>query len=328
MAIKFSDLRKLMLMNNTIVTVGRVSVDLYGVESGAAFSNEQTFSKSVGGSPSNVAVAAAKLGNHAVLLTKVGADPLGQYIVNKLNNWGVDTKYVSTEPNGLTPVVLAALDPPEDPKLIFHRQPNAPDTTINSDSVPKDLIAQCAVFWMSGCALARGETAKSSLKWLTQRNRRQHTVIDLDYRPSFWSSMQEAGVAARAAIANCTVVVGNRTECEMAIGLTEPNAIADKLLSDGVEIAIVKLGADGVMLATTKERIRIAPCKIKLVCGLGSGDAFGGALAHGLLRGWSLQQIGEFANAAGAYVATKLTCADAMPTEPMLRNFITEQEKI
>ena len=328
MAIKFSDLRKLMLMNNTIVTVGRVSVDLYGVESGAAFSNEQTFSKSVGGSPSNVAVAAAKLGNHAVLLTKVGADPLGQYIVNKLNNWGVDTKYVSTEPNGLTPVVLAALDPPEDPKLIFHRQPNAPDTTINSDSVPNDLIAQCAVFWMSGCALARGETAKSSLKWLTQRNRRQHTVIDLDYRPSFWSSMQEAGVAARAAIANCTVVVGNRTECEMAIGLTEPNAIADKLLSDGVEIAIVKLGADGVMLATTKERIRIAPCKIKLVCGLGSGDAFGGALAHGLLRGWSLQQIGEFANAAGAYVATKLTCADAMPTEPMLRNFITEQEKI
>lgn len=328
MAIKFSDLRKLMLMNNTIVTVGRVSVDLYGVESGAAFSNEQTFSKSVGGSPSNVAVAAAKLGNHAVLLTKVGADPLGQYIVNKLNNWGVDTKYVSTEPNGLTPVVLAALDPPEDPKLIFHRQPNAPDTTINSDSVPNDLIAQCAVFWMSGCALAHGETAKSSLKWLTQRNRKQHTVIDLDYRPSFWSSIQEAGAAARAAIANCTVVVGNRTECEMAIGLTEPNAIADKLLTDGVEIVIVKLGADGVMLATTKERIRIAPCKIKLVCGLGSGDAFGGALAHGLLRGWSLQQIGEFANAAGAYVATKLTCADAMPTEPMLRNFITEQEKI
>ena len=328
MAIKFSDLRKLMLMNNTIVTVGRVSVDLYGVESGAAFSNEQTFSKSVGGSPSNVAVAAAKLGNHAVLLTKVGADPLGQYIVNKLNNWGVDTKYVSTEPNGLTPVVLAALDPPEDPKLIFHRQPNAPDTTINSDSVPNDLIAQCAVFWMSGCALAHGETAKSSLKWLTQRNRRQHTVIDLDYRPSFWSSIQEAGAAARAAIANCTVVVGNRTECEMAIGLTEPNAIADKLLTDGVEIVIVKLGADGVMLATSTERIRIAPCKIKLVCGLGSGDAFGGALAHGLLRGWSLQQTGEFANAAGAYVATKLTCADAMPTEPMLRNFITEQEKI
>ena len=90
----------------------------------------------------------------------------------------------------------------------------------------------------------------------------------------------------------------------------------------------MKLGAEGVMLATATERIRIAPCKIKLVCGLGSGDAFGGALAHGLIHNWPVQQIGEFANAAGAYVATKLTCADAMPTEPMLRDFIAEQQKI
>ncbi len=315
-------------MNNTVVTVGRVSVDLYGLESGAAFSGEQTFSKSVGGSPSNVAVAAAKLGNHAVLLTKVGADPLGQYIIGKLNSWGVDTKFVSSEPNGLTPVVLAALDPPEDPKLIFHRQPNAPDTTIDAGSIPNDLVENCAVFWMSGCALANGETAKSSFKWLARRNRKRHTVIDLDYRPSFWASIKDAGVAARQAIAHCSVVVGNRAECEMAIGKTDPDAIADTLLGDGVELAIVKLGAEGVMLATATERVRIAPCKIKLVCGLGSGDAFGGALAHGLIRDWSLREIGEFANAAGAYVATKLACADAMPTELVLRDFIAEQKKI
>ena len=315
-------------MKNTVVTVGRVSVDLYGLESGASFANEQTFSKSVGGSPSNVAVAAAKLGNHAVLLTKVGSDALGKYIVNKLNNWNVDTKYVATEPNGLTPVVLAALDPPEDPKLIFHRQPNAPDTTINTDSIPTSVIDDCAVFWMSGCALSHGATALSSMQWLERRARKTHTIIDLDYRPSFWPSMQAAGVAARAAIANCSVVVGNRTECEMAIGLTDPDKIADKFLSDGVTLAIVKLGAEGVMLATAEERIRIAPCKIKLVCGLGSGDAFGGALAHGLLNNWSTQEIGEFANAAGAYVATKLTCADAMPTEEMLRSFMAEQATI
>jgi len=315
-------------MKNTVVTVGRVSIDLYGVEAGASFGNEQTFSKSVGGSPSNVAVAAAKLGNHAVLLTKVGSDALGQYIVNKLNTWNVDTKFVSSEPNGLTPVVLAALDPPEDPKLIFHRQPNAPDTTIVANSVPASLIDDCAVFWMSGCALSHGETAKSSMQWLAQRSRKKHTVIDLDYRPSFWSSIDAAGAAARAAIAHCSVVVGNRTECEMAIGLTDPDKIADKFLADGVSLAIVKLGAEGVMLATAEGRIRIAPLKIKLVCGLGSGDAFGGALSHGLIHNWSIREIGEFANAAGAYVATKLTCADAMPTEEMLRSFISEQAKI
>jgi len=317
-----------MLMKKSLVAVGRVSIDLYGVEAGASFAGEQSFSKSVGGSPSNVAVAAAKLGNHAVLLTKVGSDPLGRYIVNKLNSWNVDTKYVSASPNGLTPVVLAALDPPEDPKLIFHRQPDAPDTTIAFDSIPIDLIDDCAVFWMSGCALAHGETAKSSLKWLERRSRKSHTVIDLDYRPSFWPSIRQAGEAARAAIANCSVVVGNRAECEMAIGLADPDAIADKLLTDGVSLAIVKLGADGVMLATKDERIRVEPCRIKLVCGLGSGDAFGGALSHGLLHDWSIRQIGEFANAAGAYVATKLACADAMPTEPMLRAFIDEQKRL
>ena len=315
-------------MNNTVVTVGRVSIDLYGVEAGASFGSEQTFSKSVGGSPSNVAVAAAKLGNHAVLLTKVGSDALGQYIVNKLNTWNVDTQFVSREPNGLTPVVLASLDPPEDPKLIFHRQPNAPDTTIVASSVPASLIDDCAVFWMSGCALSHGETAKSSMQWLAQRSRKKHTVIDLDYRPSFWTSIDAAGVAARAAIAHCSVVVGNKTECEMAIGLTDPDKIADKFLTDGVSLAIVKLGAEGVMLATAEERIRIAPLKIKLVCGLGSGDAFGGALSHGLIHNWSIREIGEFANAAGAYVATKLTCADAMPTEQILRSFISEQAKI
>lgn len=314
-------------MKNTVVTVGRVSIDLYGVEAGASFGSEQTFSKSVGGSPSNVAVAAAKLGNHAVLLTKVGSDALGQYIVNKLNSWNVDTKYVTREPDGLTPVVLAALDPPEDPKLIFHRQPNAPDTTIVADSVPPSLIDDCAVFWMSGCALSHGETAKSSMQWLTRRSRKTHTVIDLDYRPSFWASKDDAGVAARAAIAHCSVVVGNKAECEMAIGLTDPDKIADKFLTDGVSLAIVKLGAEGVMLATAEERIRIAPLKIKLVCGLGSGDAFGGALSHGLIHNWSIREIGEFANAAGAYVATKLTCADAMPTDQVLRSFIADQTK-
>ena len=315
-------------MNNTVVTVGRVSIDLYGIEAGASFGGDQTFSKSVGGSPSNVAVAAAKLGNHAVLLTKVGSDALGQYIVSKLNSWNVDTQYVAIEPNGLTPVVLAALDPPEDPKLIFHRQPNAPDTTIVASSVPSSLIDSCAVFWMSGCALSHGETAKSSMQWLAQRSRKIHTVIDLDYRPSFWSSMHDAGVAAREAIAHCSVVVGNKQECEMAIGLTDPDKIADKLLADGVSLAIVKLGAEGVMLATADERIRIAPLKIKLVCGLGSGDAFGGALSHGLINNWSIREIGEFANAAGAYVATKLSCADAMPTDKVLRSFIAEQSKV
>lgn len=311
-------------MNNTVVTVGRVSVDFYAREAGASFRDNQTFTKSVGGSPTNVAVAAARFGHHAVLLTKVGGDALGGFVLTKLDEWGVDISQVAVETNGLTPVVIAALDPPEDPKLIFHRQPNAPDTTITSTNELESLIESCAVFWVSGCALAHGSTATASLEWLKMRNRGAHTVLDLDYRPSFWKSIDDARRAARAAISHCTVVVGNRVECDMALKETNPDTVADTLLADGVSLAVVKMGADGVLLATRDERVRIPPLRITVVCGLGSGDAFGGALIHGLINTWPLRQLGEFVNAAGAYVATQLTCADAMPTLEILHSFMND----
>jgi 5-dehydro-2-deoxygluconokinase len=311
-------------MRGSVVTVGRVSIDLYAREAGAAFRDDQTFSKSVGGSPTNVAVAAARLGHHATLVTKVGGDELGGYVVERLRGWGVDTTHIGVARGNLTPVVLAALDPPEEPKLIFHRQPDAPDTTLVTSDLPEDLLHSCDVFWMSGCALSRGSTAVASMEWLQRRNRRQHTVLDLDYRPSFWGSVDEAQRAAQAAIDYCSVVVGNRTECEMALGTGEPQTAVDMLLDRGVTLAIVKMGAAGVLLATANERVTVAPLRITLVCGLGSGDAFGGALIHGLVNGWDVRSIGEHANAAGAYVATQLTCADAMPDIARLTSFMND----
>jgi len=311
-------------MRGSVVTVGRVSIDLYAREAGAAFRDDQTFSKSVGGSPTNVAVAAARLGHHATLVTKVGGDELGGYVVERLRGWGVDTTHIGVARGNLTPVVLAALDPPDEPKLIFHRQPDAPDTTLVTSDLPEDLLHSCDVFWMSGCALSRGSTAVASMEWLQRRNRRQHTVLDLDYRPSFWGSVDEAQRAAQAAIDYCSVVVGNRTECEMALGTGEPQTAVDMLLDRGVTLAIVKMGAAGVLLATANERVTVAPLRITLVCGLGSGDAFGGALIHGLVNGWDVRSIGEHANAAGAYVATQLTCADAMPDIARLTSFMND----
>jgi len=311
-------------MRGSVVTVGRASIDLYAREAGAAFRDDQTFSKSVGGSPTNVAVAAARLGHHATLVTKVGGDELGGYVVERLRGWGVDTTHIGVARGNLTPVVLAALDPPEEPKLIFHRQPDAPDTTLVTSDLPADLLQSCDVFWMSGCALSRGSTAVASMEWLQRRNRRQHTVLDLDYRPSFWGSVDDAQRAAQAAIDYCSVVVGNRTECEMALGTGEPQAAVDMLLDRGVTLAIVKMGAAGVLLATANERVTVAPLRITLVCGLGSGDAFGGALIHGLVNGWDVRTIGEHANAAGAYVATQLTCADAMPDIARLTSFMND----
>jgi len=296
-----------------VLTVGRISVDLYAQEIGASFLDPQTFTKSVGGSPTNVAIAAARLGHHAAVVTKVGPEKLGDYVRQQLRDWGVDTSYVGTG-DGLTPVVLAALDPPEDPQIIFYRGAAAPDTQIAAGDVPVDVIRDVPVLWISFGALAQGSTAATCEQWLDQRDRRSDVVLDLDYRPSMWPDPARAHEVALAAVRRSTVVVGNRTECEVAVGETDPDRAADALLAEGVRLAIVKRGGDGVLLATAEDRWTVPPVPVEVVCGLGAGDAFGGALIHGLLSGWTVPEIGMFANAAGAYVATQLTCGDAMPT--------------
>jgi len=309
-------------MQLDLITVGRISVDLFAEQMNTSFSQPQTFHKSIGGSPTNVAVAAAKLGHKSAIVTKVGIDPLGQYVLNKLSEFGVNTDFVKVAESGLTPVVLASQDPPEDPKIIFHRQPQAPDTQLTLSDLDSDTLLAAKIFWVSACALSNGETAKSAMTWLKQRGRKQESIIDLDYRPSFWSSADAARAAAQEAISMCTIAIGNIAECQVALGISDPQEAATELLKRGVRIAIVKMGGDGVLLATQNERIIIAPRSIKLVCGLGAGDAFGGAFVHGLLSGWGLQEIGEFANAAGAYLASELMCSDAMPTIEILNNFI------
>lgn len=314
-------------MTLDLLSIGRISVDLYAQEPHHSFCDPQTFMKSIGGSPTNVAVAAARLGLQAALATKVGGDLLAPFVLAKLAGFGVDTSYVGVDPQGLTPVVLASLDPPAAPAIIFYRGAAAPDTTLLDTDIPGEVIRDCRVLWISACALAVGSTADACFTWLVQRGRAEHTIIDLDYRPSLWADPADARRAALRAIDSGTVVVGNRDECEMAIGETDPDAAADALLSRGVSIAIVKMGADGVLLATEQERVRVSPLPIDVACGLGAGDAFGGALAYGLLEGWSLDRIGEFANGAGALVASRLMCADAMPDLASLTSFVLDHRE-
>jgi 5-dehydro-2-deoxygluconokinase len=139
-------------------------------------------------------------------------------------------------------------------------------------------------------------------------------VLDLDYRPMFWESGAAATEQVSRALEQVTVAVGNKEECEIAVGETDPMRAADALLERGVQLAIVKQGPRGVLAKTRDETVQVAPMQIDVVNGLGAGDSFGGALCHGLLSGWSLQRTIEFANAAGAIVAGRRECATAMPT--------------
>jgi 5-dehydro-2-deoxygluconokinase len=150
---------------------------------------------------------------------------------------------------------------------------------------------------------------------LRARGRRRHTVLDLDYRPAFWRSRAEASARIGAAVAGATIAVGNREECAVAVGTGDPREAAGRLRQRGVEVAIVKLGGDGVLLSGADGERLIEPPPIKVLCGLGAGDAFGGGLCHGLLSGWPHEQTIAFANAAGGIVASRLLCSQAMPYE-------------
>jgi|688.fasta_scaffold97585_3 5-dehydro-2-deoxygluconokinase len=304
-----------------VITVGRVSVDLYAQQVGASFLEPQTFMKSVGGSPTNVAVAAARYGLKAAVITAVGDDDLGRYVISQLSRWNVDTGFIGSTPGTQTPVVLAALDPPEDPKITFYRH-NAPDTSIIATPDMDSAVSNARVFWISAGALTRGSTADAVQLWAKHRARLKHTIIDLDYRPTLWESKFAAREKVRQALDYCTVAIGNRAECDMAVGESDPDKAADMLLALGIQLAVVKMGGGGVLLATESDRVRIDPVSVDLVCGLGAGDAFGGALVLGLFSQWSLSEIGQFANAAGAYVVGQLSCADAMPTQPQVRQIM------
>ena len=144
----------------------------------------------------------------------------------------------------------------------------------------------------------------------------------------FWASAAEASAEVGRALEHVTVAVGNREECEVAVGETEPQRAADALLDRGVELAIVKQGPRGVLAKTREETVEVPPYPVEVVNGLGAGDGFGGALCHGLLQGWPLERVLRFANIAGAIVATRRECSTAMPTTAEVDDILEELERV
>jgi 5-dehydro-2-deoxygluconokinase len=296
-----------------LITMGRVGVDLYPEQIGVSLADVRTFAKSLGGSATNVAVAAARLGARSAVITKVGDDPFGPYVRRALDEFGVDARWVGTHPTLRTPVVFCEIFPPDDFPLLFYREPTAPDMTIAVDELDLDAIRAARVFWTTGTGLSAEPSRTATLAALGAREG-AITIHDLDHRPMFWSDETEAGRYAREALAHATVAVGNRDEVAVAVGSRDPHEASAALLDLGVEVAIVKQGPAGVLVRTADSVVEVPPVEVEVVNGLGAGDAFGGALVYGLLQGWEPERAVRLANAAGAHVAARLACADDMPT--------------
>jgi 5-dehydro-2-deoxygluconokinase len=297
-----------------LITIGRVGVDLYPLQDGVGLEDVETFGKYLGGSAANVSVAAARHDRRVALISRTGDDPFGRFVHRELVRLGVDDRFVGWDAELQTPVTFCEIFPPDDFPLYFYRKPKAPDLAITPQSLDLDAIRDARIYWSTVTGLSE-EPSRSAhhIAWRA-RGRAPLTVLDLDYRPMFWSSREEASAQVGEALEQVTVAVGNKEECEVAVGESDPHRAADALLDRGIQLAVVKQGPKGVLAKTRHETVEVPPFAVEVVNGLGAGDGFGGALCHGLLEGWDLRRTIQFANVAGAIVASRRECSTAMPT--------------
>ncbi len=313
-----------------VITMGRVGVDIYPEQIGVGLEDVTSFAKFLGGSSTNVAVAASRLGHRVATITRTGDDPFGRFIHTALEGFGVDDRFVSAVPHLPTPVVFCEIFPPDDFPLYFYREPKAPDLEITPESLDLDAIREAEIFWFTVTGLSQSPSREAHLAALEARAETgRTTIIDLDYRPMFWDSEADATEQITRVLPYATVAVGNKEECRVAIGEPvqsemAPEVAAKALHDAGVELAVVKQGPLGVLGSRGSEQVVVPPVPVDVVNGLGAGDAFGGSLVHGLLSGFDLERTLTLANAAGSYVAGQLSCADAMPTVDQLETYLQE----
>jgi 5-dehydro-2-deoxygluconokinase len=305
-----------------LVTAGRISADLYPLERGS-IETVHRFEKLLGGSPVNVAAAAARLGTRAAAISKTGDDPFGRFCRTRLAELGVDNRFLGIAP-GRTPVSFCELFPPDDFPIHFYRDANSPDMQLSPADFSHPDIVSSRLMWVTGTGYSQPHSRTTHETVLAGRSR-DSVALDLDLRPSLWERPDQFAASMHHAIGQAGIVVGNREECQAVLGPADPHRLAELLLERGVNLAVIKLGPHGVIAKTHDQSIAIRAFQVDVTNGLGAGDAFGGALCHGVLEGWPLDQTIRFAAAAGAIVASRLGCSDVMANTSQIEALMARQ---
>jgi 5-dehydro-2-deoxygluconokinase len=307
-----------------VVTMGRVGIDVYPDDVGVALEDVQTFRTYLGGSPTNVAVAAARHGRRTAVITRVGDDPFGRLVRREFRRYDIDDRFLAEVRGRQTPVTFCEMFPPDEFPIYFYR-PDAPDLTLRAEDLDLRAIRSADVFWATLTGLSDEPSRTATFAALEARAGRPFTILDLDLRPSLWPSREEAQHQARAAMRFADVVVGNLDEFEAAVGTRDPESAALAARDLGAGLVIVKRGGDGVTGLDADGVVDVPAVAVTVVNGLGAGDAFGGALCHGMLSGWPLRRTLSFANAAGALVASRIACSAAMPRTDEVEKLLGEE---
>jgi 5-dehydro-2-deoxygluconokinase len=325
-----------------VITMGRSSIDLYANEVGAPFPEIKSFAAYVGGSPTNIAVGTRRLGLRVALLTAVGLDPVGDFILNFLEQEGVDTGYIPRKPGTRSSAVILGIEPPDRFPLVFYRD-NAADVQLTLDDVLATPIADSRLLEISGTGLSK-EPGRSATLFAAEQARAAGTAVflDIDFRADQWHDPRAFGVAIRSVLPLVDVAIGTEEEVKAAMlaersGVTvrhsqisapevkgDLDAAIAALLQRGPQALVVKRGAQGasIFLSAGGPVIHVPGFPVEVYNVLGAGDAFASGFIYGYLNGWDWYQSARMGNACGALVVTRHGCANFMGYEAEVLQFI------
>jgi 5-dehydro-2-deoxygluconokinase len=321
--------------------MGRSSIDLYANDVGAPFVDITSFAAYVGGSPTNISVGARRLGLNPALLTAVGQDPVGDFILNFLNKEGVVTRFIPRKPQHRSSAVVLGIEPPDKFPLVYYRE-NCADINLTIDDVLAAPVDDCTVFQFAGTNLSK-EPSRSATMFAAEQARQAGAkiVFDLDFRPDQWHDVRAFGVVARSVMRLVDVVIGTEDEVNATMirdltqmklthsQISDTKVTADTeaaiagMLSAGPEAVVEKVGSKGARVHLRSGEVIDAPgFPVEIYNVLGAGDAFGAGFIYGLVHGWGWYRSARLGNACGAIVVTKHGCANFMPTMPEVEAFV------
>ncbi|MBX3081032.1 MAG: 5-dehydro-2-deoxygluconokinase [Anaerolineae bacterium] len=321
--------------------MGRSSIDLYSNDVGTPFVNISSFAAYVGGSPTNISVGAHRLGLKTALLTAVGDDPVGDFILNFLNNEGVATQFIPRKVGHRSSAVVLGIEPPDKFPLVFYRD-NCADIELTIDDVLASPITDCKVFQFAGTNLSK-EPSRSATIFAAEvaKQAGAKVVLDVDFRPNQWHDVRAFGVTIRSLMRLVDVVIGTQDEINAAMltsadqmQLTHSQVSDTKVAGDtedavqtmlktGIEALVLKTGSQGARVYLPNgEVISAGGFPVDIYNILGAGDAFGGGFLYGYVNGWGWYKSARLGNACGAIVVTKHGCANFMPTMPEIEAFV------
>ena len=279
------------------VVIGRVGIDLYPNEIETPLSEVRTFTRFVGGFAGNVATGLARLGVRTAIVSRVGADGHGDYVRSWLADEGVDVRFLATDPYWQTPPTFCEVWPPDRFPITFYRKPTAPDWQLSPEDFDADEVAGAPLLYATGTGLAQSPSRETTLAAL--RAHRGTTIFDLDWRPTLWDDPRTYPALAAEAADAADVVIGNEEEVEAA--QVDPPTL------------VLKRGERGATVYERGEETDVPGFPVEVVNGLGAGDAFAAALGQSLLQGMPLVDAVRRGTVAGAIVASRLACSEAMP---------------